>query len=427
MTSPASDQLYYVRSGKKVLGPFDTEQLQELRAGGRLRATYEVSSDCENWRPVADVLDKPQPPAETGSTGTAPTGSWFYAYEGEQHGPITRIALRDLIAAGRLTANDLVWRDGMGEWTAIRDIADLREALPLPLSEAKLVRRAAAPGTRVGIGDAVIDFLADVFNESLLQLLARSLIAAGNWTLLILAVAAAGMSLKEALDHSEPVGFAMAAGILIGLTLLKTAGGSMATASQTLVDQSPSRLSSMAFPRAASLLILTGAMALSAWQMARVAGDRNLAAQGYLLAAGSLLLGGLLAVMLINSRWLRIELSRDVTIGEEGLGLLALTAKLLVRSSAVIYGVGALIAAIGYAFGSVMVLTTSSEISQNIGHGLQEVGLLIAVGTALAPILVYLLTSLVYIVIDALRAILSLSAHAAEDDESTPFNRETAT
>jgi uncharacterized integral membrane protein len=106
---------------------------------------------------------------------------------------------------------------------------------------------------------------------------------------------------------------------------------------------------------------------------------------------------------------------------------LALTAKLLVRSSAVIYGVGALIAAIGYAFGSVMVLTTSSEISQNIGHGLQEVGLLIAVGTALAPIFVYLLTSLVYIVIDALRAILSLSSHAAGDDESNPFSRETAT
>ena len=42
--------------------------------------------------------------------------SWFYASEGQQQGPYPEIQLRDLIARGTVTADTLVWTEGMAGW-----------------------------------------------------------------------------------------------------------------------------------------------------------------------------------------------------------------------------------------------------------------------------------------------------------------------
>jgi len=42
---------------------------------------------------------------------------WYYARDDKQHGPVTAAELKQLAASGRLQAVDLIWREGMDEWT----------------------------------------------------------------------------------------------------------------------------------------------------------------------------------------------------------------------------------------------------------------------------------------------------------------------
>ena len=51
--------------------------------------------------------------------------SWFYASEGQQHGPYPEIQLRELIARGTITADTLVWTEGMANWQRAGDIPGL--------------------------------------------------------------------------------------------------------------------------------------------------------------------------------------------------------------------------------------------------------------------------------------------------------------
>ncbi|MDO9560713.1 MAG: DUF4339 domain-containing protein [Bradyrhizobium sp.] len=51
--------------------------------------------------------------------------SWFYASEGQQQGPFPEIQLRELIARGTITADTLVWTEGMANWQRAAEIPGL--------------------------------------------------------------------------------------------------------------------------------------------------------------------------------------------------------------------------------------------------------------------------------------------------------------
>src|SRR3981189_1705886 len=51
--------------------------------------------------------------------------SWFLASEGKQQGPYPEAQLREFIANGTVTAETLVWTEGMAGWQKAGDISDL--------------------------------------------------------------------------------------------------------------------------------------------------------------------------------------------------------------------------------------------------------------------------------------------------------------
>lgn len=51
--------------------------------------------------------------------------SWFYASNGQQQGPYPEIQLRELIARGTITADTLVWTEGMANWQRAGEIPGL--------------------------------------------------------------------------------------------------------------------------------------------------------------------------------------------------------------------------------------------------------------------------------------------------------------
>jgi GYF domain 2 len=51
--------------------------------------------------------------------------SWFYAAGGQQTGPVREVQLRDLIASGTVTADTLVWSEGMAAWQKAGEVPGL--------------------------------------------------------------------------------------------------------------------------------------------------------------------------------------------------------------------------------------------------------------------------------------------------------------
>ncbi|HZE54997.1 MAG TPA: DUF4339 domain-containing protein [Bradyrhizobium sp.] len=60
--------------------------------------------------------------------------SWFFASQGRQQGPYMEAQLRDFIANGAISAETLVWTEGMTDWRRAGDIPGLlRDAVPSAL------------------------------------------------------------------------------------------------------------------------------------------------------------------------------------------------------------------------------------------------------------------------------------------------------
>ena len=50
---------------------------------------------------------------------------WYYAIDGQQHGPVSNRELHDLAGNGGLHPTDLVWQDGFADWKPASEVAGL--------------------------------------------------------------------------------------------------------------------------------------------------------------------------------------------------------------------------------------------------------------------------------------------------------------
>ncbi len=84
--------------------------------------------------------------------------NWHYAIDGQQLGPISEGDLKQLYASGEITANDLVWREGLDDWVSYGSV--FSEPQPTeggaPVETAEPVAAAsgasAIPGFKGGTG-----------------------------------------------------------------------------------------------------------------------------------------------------------------------------------------------------------------------------------------------------------------------------------
>lgn len=58
--------------------------------------------------------------------------SWFYAASGQQQGPVSEAQLRDLIARSTVTADTLVWSEGMAGWQKAGEVPGLLSGAAAP-------------------------------------------------------------------------------------------------------------------------------------------------------------------------------------------------------------------------------------------------------------------------------------------------------
>ncbi len=56
--------------------------------------------------------------------------TWYLSRDGEQHGPYDHEHFLQLIQAGNIVANDLVWNESMGDWAALSTLGIIKQDAP---------------------------------------------------------------------------------------------------------------------------------------------------------------------------------------------------------------------------------------------------------------------------------------------------------
>src|SRR5690348_1663 len=60
---------------------------------------------------------------------------WFFGQSGQQHGPVSTDALRQMLREKKISSADLVWREGMSDWRVIAGLPEFANPnAPLPPS-----------------------------------------------------------------------------------------------------------------------------------------------------------------------------------------------------------------------------------------------------------------------------------------------------
>ena len=76
-----------------------------------------------------------QAPQQTGGgpPPLPPEVQWYAGIDGQQAGPFTQDALKQLIQQGRITQDTLMWKQGMANWDPAKQISELSDFFaPMP-------------------------------------------------------------------------------------------------------------------------------------------------------------------------------------------------------------------------------------------------------------------------------------------------------
>ncbi|WP_257167497.1 DUF4339 domain-containing protein [Bradyrhizobium sp. SRS-191] len=106
--------------------------------------------------------------------------SWYYAAQGQQQGPISEDELRDLIARGVVTAETLLWSDGMAGWEKAGQIPGLMSGVPslAPGAPPAFNTGTAAPAGALAVKLDTWGF----FGRTVLYIFGQFLVVVTPWT-----------------------------------------------------------------------------------------------------------------------------------------------------------------------------------------------------------------------------------------------------
>jgi hypothetical protein len=172
---------YYIRLRGRVQGPFDAEKLRQLARRGQFSRLHEVSTTGQQWSSAKDFPELFAPvatpiaaaaqvagAAQPVTAGAAPSGAspgarpvagspqaWYYAYNGQEQGPVDYATLVELVTSRRLTPETEVWCQGMANWAAAHTIPGLvaaTSAAPAPSFVPDGAPGKSSAGGEVGVG-----------------------------------------------------------------------------------------------------------------------------------------------------------------------------------------------------------------------------------------------------------------------------------
>lgn len=129
----------YVRFRGRTSGPFSEDEIKSMVDRGQISRLHALSTDRVHWQragnlsklytnakpngsnndAISDALVPVEPPVQAEQPESI--ASWYYAIDGREVGPVKEHQVQRLIQRGALKGKDLVWTDGMKEWSPIAE------------------------------------------------------------------------------------------------------------------------------------------------------------------------------------------------------------------------------------------------------------------------------------------------------------------
>ena len=452
MANSDSNVRFFVRIRGKVHGPYSVKQLSALRSQGRLSETDEVSLDGNTWEPASTLeqlfrsLKNPSPqkskvpnaepnsaPAVSTSTTSKPvretSAVWHYSVNEEQLGPVTLNELRRMLDLGQLTLRDLVWRQGMSEWSTASEIKELN---PIPAELADLAdivdndepkRRTKSKSIKKvsdDDNDETNEPLSPHFFDEFLSLLRENIsenyvssegagsVEVGRWAIYLSILINIAIALYVAFWLKSPeialggIGFAALA-LMLQYSAIKSCG-----AISQLMRAKTLRMSSTAFfDSMVIMLCIGGIIALFAFS---IYAYRFKQTSMYVVGIGIFILCEHLALTLLHPQAIGITISPRASTGEEAVAILTFVMMLPLRFVAAVFALGSVVSTIGSIVAFFLLLFAKSKNMDEIASagGIAAGSMVSLLVCAAFPFGMYVYFVFAYLIIDVIRSILVL-------------------
>jgi len=248
--------------------------------------------------------------------------------------------------------------------------------------------------------DGLLDWLRELITEEVLAETDRLAKTAGHVAYVGCAALAVVCTCVLAIKADDLKLFLAALLVIPAAILLHYTAVAFLDSGKTLIEKSPSAISTTGFLRVYSLFQLGSALALmllAIFTAIRANKFLPLGVQILSSVAALYVVGLALRPSAVN-----VKVGGEVSAGEEAIGILAFLAKTWLRLTPLLYGVGAVVGMCGLVY--LLVILFIKEPWQLLMLSLPILGL--ALGIALVPFVFYLVFLLVYLGIDVLRSVL---------------------
>ena len=495
----SSGSSYFIKIRGRVLGPYTLKQLNTLRIRGQFSESNEISKDGKTWESAgtleplfssanktrkkpssttetagqdleaadndasaadANAAAKSVPGAESGailrSVSASPAAAgegagenqsgWYYTLNEEQRGPVLLDEIKEHLTQGRLTAESLVWKRGMGDWSAVSSVPEL-QGVPLfqiVLKDSPLTKtRDSLPKSRQDSkdfdsedsGDAphfldhLLAAIRSLLDESLISKIGDSSVEIGRYVVYLAIVLNViigfifGSRVGSLKFRLLGIGFAAIA-LVLQYSAIKSC-----SALKQLLQNTSLRMSSTAFLDSMALMMFVGGfvgLGWSIWMWQQL--DQIL----FLISGIAIFLAvEQLGILLLHPGACGITISRQASVGENAISIVSFFMMLPLRFVPTIFGLGTALSLIGTGLALWLVASASAEGSElSTSYDLAYSSGYSTLYCAAVPLIAYIYFLLAYLLVDLVHSILILpdkiqklaQRSAAQDDGSSTLN-----
>ncbi len=348
---------------------------------------------------------------------------WYHAHEKQRFGPVSTAELKQLAQAGTLQPGDFVWREGLTNWVAAREVKGLFDeqgttpsetghvtlspaSTPL-LTPAKndnvpLAAIAVAPATvERHLLDPLLEAVRRRFTPQFLYSASRLFAAAGHCALYGIILTVVLFFTAVGLQTEELRRVLIGAGAALLLAALQYTATRFLPLFEQFRRLGECRLGSTALPDGVALLsIAVGVTAVISLTLLAVE------YQNYWIALGGLgmfILGEYAAFVALNPAWLGITVAPAPRPSEEAIGSFTFLLKTGLCCIPVLFGALMVLGLLTLLHACYLAVTGPAEIAQ----ARALIATLLAILSAAVPLAAYLVFVAGYLAVDALRGLVA--------------------
>ena len=349
---------------------------------------------------------------------------WYYARDNKQNGPVSAVELKRLANAGQLKPDDLIWREGMAEWSPAKNVRGLFDeegraggaadamAADHPASGLLTEKKAGKH-----LFDKFLDWCRPKFDAKFIESTSKFLRQCGSYGLFVAAamvvICAVICASIGHLNNSNAT--ALIVGEIVGAVIfisLQYVAGKCCKVLDQLNDSVSGSLSSTVVP---DCLVVLSKMAGIIFLLGSIV-EAIRTSQFLPIFPGVVifLVCVYLSLIALNPAALSISISPEPLQGGEMIGVVTFLLKALMRLAPAAFGIGVVCGTVflGYACFAAMAIDSSAF---NWKSGPAAVHCVIV--SASLPLAAYLLFLVVNLILNLWRSVLSLPTKLDEMDK----------